>query len=177
MLSLKEKCDSEKSGRPRLNRKELERMTGFLNHLTMTFDDATPFLKGFYLTINSWRPQRDYDDWKMSDKRWREVMKEDDAVGLVDPDDTGPEMVVASSRLGSDVSALASIFASEVVPRVSLRSAKVVTVVYGFGDASGTGLGAKGKVIKLERIRQRGRSSGGRGGKRKLVGNGSIYVY
>jgi hypothetical protein len=141
VLSLKEKCDSEKSGRPRLNRKELERMTGFLNHLTMTFDDATPFLKGFYLTINSRRPQRDYDDWKMSDKRWREVMKEDDAVGLVDPDDTGPEMVVASTRLGSDVSALASIFASEVVPRVSLRSAKVVTVVYGFGDASGTGLG------------------------------------
>ena len=55
-------------GRPRINRKELERQTGFLNHLTMTFDDMTPFLKGFYLTLNSWRPKRDEDDWKVSDK-------------------------------------------------------------------------------------------------------------
>ena len=54
--------------RPRLNRKELERFTGFLNHLTMPYEDMTPFLKGFHLTLNSWRPKRDADDWKMSDK-------------------------------------------------------------------------------------------------------------
>ncbi len=56
--------------RPIVNRKELERHTGFLNHLTMTFDDMTPYLKGFYLTLNSWRAKRDTDDWKMSDKTW-----------------------------------------------------------------------------------------------------------
>ena len=49
-------------GRPLLNRKEQERHTGFLNHLTMTFDDMTPFLKGFYLTLHSWQPKRDADD-------------------------------------------------------------------------------------------------------------------
>ena len=40
------------------------------------------------------------------------------------------------------MTALAAIFKPEVVPRVSIRSRKIVTVVYGFGDASGTGLGA-----------------------------------
>jgi hypothetical protein len=49
---------------------------------------------------------------------------------------------VASPRFASDVGALSSIFSSESIPRVSLRTRRVVTVVYGFGDASGTGLGA-----------------------------------
>jgi hypothetical protein len=56
--------------RPLLNQKDLERQTGFLNHLSMTFDEMTPFLKGLYLTHNSWRPKRDKDDWKMLDKTW-----------------------------------------------------------------------------------------------------------
>jgi hypothetical protein len=59
--------------RPTLDRKLLERETGFLNHLAMTFEVMVPFLKGFYLTLNSWRTGRDSDDWKLSDKngvRW-----------------------------------------------------------------------------------------------------------
>jgi hypothetical protein len=50
--------------RPLLNRKELERQIGFLNHLIIAFDEMTPFLKGFYLTLNSWRSKRDMDNWK-----------------------------------------------------------------------------------------------------------------
>ena len=63
----------------------------------MTFDEAIPSLKGFYLTLNSWRVQRDEDDWKMSDKRWKEVAAEVEAVseGQVD---NGPETVVASKQ-------------------------------------------------------------------------------
>ena len=64
--------------RPSINRKELERQTGFFNHLTMTFDDMNPFLKGFYLALNSWRPKRDKDDWKMSENvlwpNWNTVL-------------------------------------------------------------------------------------------------------
>ena len=56
--------------RPLVNRKTLERQTGFLNHLSMTFEDLTPHLKGFYLTLNSWRDKRDANDWKVSDKTW-----------------------------------------------------------------------------------------------------------
>ena len=53
---LARRISEEPDGSPSLNRKELERQTGFLNHLTMTFEDMTPFLKGFYLTLNSWTP-------------------------------------------------------------------------------------------------------------------------
>ena len=58
---------AHESSRPQLNRKELERKTGFLNQLSMTFDNTTPFLKGFSFTLNLWFPQRDDQDWKVPD--------------------------------------------------------------------------------------------------------------
>ena len=139
--------------RPSLNRKELERHTGFLNHLTMTFDEMTPFLKGFYLTLNSWRPKRDAHDWKMSDKTWMKCLVAQLDNGSISElefenevnfqDDIGcPVEVTASSRLGSDVRSLLTLFSSPSAPEVNLRSREVISVIYGFGDASGTGLGA-----------------------------------
>ena len=138
--------------RPILDRKELERHTGFLNHLTMTYDEFTPFLKGFYLTLNSWRPKRDKDDWKMSDKSWMECLvaqRESGAISAadfekeLDSQSVGcPAEVTASTRMGDDVRALGELFSPEKAPEVSLRSRSIVTVIYGFGDASGTGLGA-----------------------------------
>ena len=53
-----------------------------------------------------------------------------------------PSVVTASSRLGDDVRALLALFGSPTPPEVNLRSKEIITVVYGFGDASGTGLGA-----------------------------------
>ncbi len=53
-----------------------------------------------------------------------------------------PHLVMASVSLASDVEALAAIFGTSRVPVVGVRSRQVVAVVYGFGDASGTGLGA-----------------------------------
>ena len=138
--------------RPILDRKELERHTGFLNHLTMTYDAFTPFLKGFYLTLNSWRPKRDKDGWKISDKSWMECLvaqRESGAISIADFENaldsqgTGcPAEVTASTRLGDDVRSLTELFSAEKAPEVSLRSRSIVTVIYGFGDASGTGLGA-----------------------------------
>ena len=151
ILDLKIKCEGDPSGRPMLHRKDLERSTGFLNHLTMTFEDITPFLKGFYLTLNSWRPQRDADDWKMSDKKWKQVLFDRQDRGLVTEaevegrwpyDPNAPEEVRASTRFRSDVHALSEILLHDKVPRVNLRSKNIISVVYGFGDASGTGLGA-----------------------------------
>lgn len=139
--------------RPLLNRKELERQTGFLNHLTMTFDEMTPFLKGFYLTLNSWRPNRDSDDLKVSDETWMKcLVAQLDNGSISEPefekemnfqDDLGcPIEVTASTRLGSDVRALMTLFDSPSAPQVNLRSKNVISVIYGFGDASGSGLGA-----------------------------------
>jgi hypothetical protein len=62
---------ASKDNRPFLDWRVLERETGFLNHLSMTFETMTPYLKGFYLTLNSWREGRDENDWKLSAKRWR----------------------------------------------------------------------------------------------------------
>jgi hypothetical protein len=56
--------------RPWLNFKQLESIAGFLCHLSMTHEGFRPFLKEIYLTLNSWRSQRDEDGWKMPDKRW-----------------------------------------------------------------------------------------------------------
>lgn len=151
---LQKVCRNSDEKRPMLNRKALERETGFLNHLAMTFETITPFLKGFYLTLNSWRDQRDEEDWKMPDKRWKaflferfgsKLITEDELESCLDgsDDDEAPNVVRASPRLASDVDALMSIlFQTPVTPTVSIRSTRLVTVIYGFGDASGTGLGA-----------------------------------
>ena len=53
-----EKEPHDLPGEVTLNRKDLDRITGFLNHLAMTFDEITPFLKGFSLTLNSRREKR-----------------------------------------------------------------------------------------------------------------------
>ena len=140
-------------GRPLVDRKLLEKQTGFLNHMAMTFDVVTPFLKGFYLTLNSWRSQRDEGDWKLSSKRWKRLLfasfergeiseTELDSELFGKDEASAPQLVKASISLLSDVEALSVIFSPEVVPVVGVRSRHVITVVYGFGDASGTGLGA-----------------------------------
>ena len=144
---------NSKDGRPRLNRKSLERETGFMNHLAMTFETMTPFLKGFYLSLNSWRSGRDKDDWKVSSKKWKALLFSRHANGLMtdveldfelsrgDGEDA-PAEVIGSPSLRSDLESLQILIAPSTVPEVNIRSRSVVTVVYGFGDASGTGLGA-----------------------------------
>ena len=53
-----------------------------------------------------------------------------------------PERVTGSPGLKEDVEALHFMFAPMEVPEVRIRSKSILTIVYGFGDASGTGLGA-----------------------------------
>lgn len=55
LSALELECSSSPLRRPVLDRKQLERDVGFLNHLAMAFEVTTPFLKGFYLILNSWR--------------------------------------------------------------------------------------------------------------------------
>ncbi len=145
---------ADANARPSVDRKTLEKETGFLNHLAMTFDVITPFLKGFYLTLNSWRSHRDDGDWKMPDKRWRRLLFAQFEMGEISEEELdsaldnkeaaagAPDMVTASVSLSSDVRALCEIFSPDPVPVVGVRSKHIITVVYGFGDASGTGLGA-----------------------------------
>jgi hypothetical protein len=143
----------EASNRPLLDRKELERQTGFLNHLAMTFEDLSPFLKGCYLTLNSWRLGRNNEGWKVKDKGWDHAPPHQFKDDLICPEEfelgceagdcaDAPKLVQACPRLMSDIRAILSILGPEVPPVIKLRSCKIVTVVYGFGDASGSGLGS-----------------------------------
>ena len=155
VFGLIDRIKASSDGRPVVNRKGLERETGFLNHLAMTFEVVSPYLKGFYLTLNSWRSHRDEGDWKMTDKQWQKMVlgrrREEEGRSreegceeeILDSDIAeAPSEVTASPSLGADVAALGEMFAQVSVPVVRVRCRKVLTVIYGFGDASGTGLGA-----------------------------------
>ena len=63
---------SAKEGTPALfNFKELERGRGFLVHLSMTYPDMVPYLKGIHLTLDSWRKDRKADGWKLrTEEEW-----------------------------------------------------------------------------------------------------------
>lgn len=43
---------------------------GILVHLFMTYPALVPYLKGFHLTLEMWRPDRDSNGWKMSATDW-----------------------------------------------------------------------------------------------------------
>jgi hypothetical protein len=56
--------------RPWLDHKDLGRKRGFLGHLALCYGSLVPFMKGFHLTIDSWRSNRPDSGWKMKDKEW-----------------------------------------------------------------------------------------------------------
>jgi hypothetical protein len=65
-----------------LEKKTLERDVGFLVHVFMTYSNLRPFLKGFYLTLNGWRSDRNKEGWK----RKASEMEEDTSFSDVDAD-------------------------------------------------------------------------------------------
>ena len=141
---------------PELDRKESERQTGFLNHLAMTFEDFNPFLKGCYLTLNSWRSGRDDEGWRIPNKIWGRLMVvahfEEDQISqhglevaldsLEDP--KAPRFVRVCPRFKDVVAAtMSQMLSPSSPPVVKLRTKSIVTVIYGFSDASGSeGLGS-----------------------------------
>lgn len=53
--------------------KQLEKDTGFLVHVLMTYENLRPYLKGFYLTLNGWRFDRNEEGWKLGKRDWEAV--------------------------------------------------------------------------------------------------------
>ena len=53
-----------KSGEEELDHKELLSDRGFLVYVSKTYPAMVPYLKGFHLTIEMWRDNRDEDGWK-----------------------------------------------------------------------------------------------------------------
>ena len=60
---------------PKIYLKDIELNTSFLVNLAMAYPLISPFLKGFYLTMNSCIEGRDKNGWKMSNQAYDYFMK------------------------------------------------------------------------------------------------------
>ena len=121
----------------RLDRKKLEPDRGFLVHLCMAYSMLVPYMKGLHLTVDSWRPDPDDDGWKdPSSSTWI------DASAPATPDQNPPTRVQAVPRLRRDLFALSTLMGSDKPTERIIRCQKMLLVLYGFGDASGSGYGS-----------------------------------
>ena len=58
--------------------KTAESIVCFLVYVAMTYKSLIPYLKELYLSLNSWRKNRDNKGWKLLGKRKREKLKKGD---------------------------------------------------------------------------------------------------
>ena len=144
--------------------KLLEKRCGYLVYVAQAFPSMRPSLVGLYGSLNSWRPDRTPDGFKlpMSAKRRklnpkvkRDFEEETDwKISRLDRDDIGdettsepspgdaPAEVNFTSRAQSDIEFLIKLTSSKDPIKRRVRGNKMVSLVYGFGDASGKGFGA-----------------------------------
>ena len=153
--------------------KLLESRCGYMVYVAQAFPAMRPFLVGLYGSLNSWRPDRTPDGFKIpnNSKRrklnpvsegWEKRDFEDEdlwKMNRLDREDlpnsdihrfgsiSPPESVKFTTRARSDVEFLMKLTLGEVPLRRRVRGNKMVSLVYGFGDASGRGFGS---AIQLE---------------------------
>ena len=130
-----------------LKHKDLEKKRGFLVYVTRTYPAMVPYLKGIHLTLDSWRPNRGTDGWKLSDAEIKanNLYAKGELGGseFEEAYDTqAPAVVRPVGRLVKDLEALALLTAELEPPVRVVRSSRIVQARYGFGDASGGGFGA-----------------------------------
>jgi hypothetical protein len=146
---------------PMLNFKSLESHVGFLVHLSMAYPDMTPFLRGFYLTMNSWRDGRDELGWKLSNKAFNLFMTQcrrsaeegRDPLSSQPSDQDAPIQVQAVPLFKEHLLVLCDMFKSlKPVLRLVRGKNGTIQVGYVFGDASGEGFGASWTRAVLDEI-------------------------
>ena len=126
--------------------KTLEGYRGFLVYVARTYPSASPYLKGIHQTLDSWRPWRRDDGWKMTLAEMRVAIEEKESGPLMsydwDKSDKPPVRVAAAPRLKWDLEALCNLFEGDVPVRRKVRPRQRAVAIYGFGDASGKGFGS-----------------------------------
>jgi hypothetical protein len=138
------------NGETRFNHKDLERIRGFLVYVVRTYPSLNPYLKGIHLTLDSWRPQRDAEGWRIENQVRHHL---DPNLDHSAQDEEPPAFVTAVPRLHSDLSVLSLLMSSSHPPRRVIRASEVMVVWYGFADASGSGFGSS--VLTPEGIKYR----------------------
>ena len=137
-----------------LDFKRMEKEVGFLVHISRTFPAMFPYLKGFYLTMNSWRSGRNDEGWKYSMAEWRAALGLDNSLPSykvkemskkgrkVETHDDRPSWVSPVPRLQPDLIALKELFSRDTPVHRLVRGKKVSSAKLAFGDASGGGFGS-----------------------------------
>lgn len=161
-----------KAGRVDLDFKKLQSDRGFLVYVTQAFPGMKPYLKGFHLSLESWREGRNSEGWKarpvgmeagaVEMEAGAEVQSEaEDGFSEMDAmkmnlvlqadaeldageRNRGPSGGVtrAVPRFRSDLEALIALSAGRAPAIRKVRSGKCRMMVYGFVDASAAGFGA-----------------------------------
>ena len=129
-----ERMESEEG----LEHKELEKCRGFLIYVSRTYLSFKPYLRGLHKTIDSWRPLRDEDGWKLM----YEIMQAKENGEWFELNNREPKKFVKPvKRLKNDFLTLKKFTQSPAPPKVVKRRKGIGTAFYGFGDASGKGFG------------------------------------
>ncbi len=150
-------------GHTSLDFKRLRSDRGFMVYVTQAYPGMKPYLKGFHLTLEMWRGNRDSDGWK--EKPPPPQKKADEGAGhdgyeslediklslladsLCEEEDThtdGPSsgLTPVAPRFKSDLEAILHLADGEKPQLRYGRSKHTMTAYYGFGDASSGGFGA-----------------------------------
>ena len=172
MLTSQEKWDRMKAicehwcgilgkGDTDLDFKRLRSDQGFMVYVTQTYPGMKPYLKGFHLSLETWRGGRDSKGWKLP-KQQESVTKEEgtDAttssldnlkVDLItrsltgrDGPNDGPASGVtqAAPPFQQDLDAILHLAEGDTPRMRCVQSKRTLTAYYGFGDASLAGFGS-----------------------------------
>jgi hypothetical protein len=100
-----------------------------------------PYLKGIHQTLDTWRPNRREDGWKLTPREIQLRLRAGEGGNIAPQDalDQPPARVKAAPRLSCDLEGLTELTSSLAPPRRLVRSGVALQVFYGFGDASGVG--------------------------------------
>ena len=138
LLDLKTQVDSG-----RINTAELLSWRGFLIYVSRTYHMMKPYLKGLHLTVDSWRPLRGPDGWKLRNADidlLRRANEGEDVKPSLPAE--APAWLEPVPRLTGDLDALLELCSDERPPRRRVRVQDVDSVFYVGGDASKVGYGS-----------------------------------
>jgi hypothetical protein len=99
-----------------------------------------PFILVFHLTINSSRPGRDEEGWRLRQAEVEASLESDDEIEIEEgqggEDVALPRLVLAVSSLRDDLKVLIHPTEAEAPPLRRVRASREANILYGFGDAS-----------------------------------------
>jgi hypothetical protein len=141
---------------------EFERLCsdqGFLVYVTQAYPGMKPYLKGFNLSLETWREGRDEDGWKLQPRKPRDINQEEEKdnhkgkpegmesvkIKLVAQTAMGEEnrgsgppsgITKAVPRFKEDLEAILELASGGKPALRCVQSKRILTAYYSFGDAS-----------------------------------------